>query len=202
MGVVQIKIKLNAPETPSGSMKDKKFHFAGFIERLLPSQREITPTIQASPAPKGKKVLVVDDDPLFQKIISQKLKANGYSVANALDGAEAITAMREQQPDAILLDVNFPPDIPNGVSVPWDGFKLMHWIRFVEGRGGIPMFIMTSDDIQQHEAKATAGGAKGIFHKPVDQGRLVSMVDRVFEAKPIAAETPSQNNLAGQLARN
>jgi CheY-like chemotaxis protein len=167
-------------------MKDKKFHFAGFIERLLPSsltQRQVL----ASPAPKGKKVLVVDDDPLFQKIISQKLKASGYSVVNALDGAEAIAAMREQQPDAILLDVNFPPDISNGVSVPWDGFKLMHWIRFIEGRGGIPMFIMTSDDIQEHAAKATAGGAKGIFHKPVDQSRLVSEVDHIFEEKVVVA---------------
>ena len=63
-------------------------------------------------------VLVVDDDPLFQKVISHKLKTNGYSVINALDGAAAIAAMREQQPDAVLLDVNFPPDIPNGVSVP------------------------------------------------------------------------------------
>lgn len=167
-------------------MKDKKFHFAGFIERLLPSsltQRQVT----ACPAPKGKKVLVVDDDPLFQKIISQKLKASGYSVVNALDGAEAIAVMREQQPDAVLLDVNFPPDISNGVSVPWDGFKLMHWIRFVEGRGGIPMFIMTSDDIQQHQAKASAVGAKGIFHKPVDQSRLMSEVDQILEEKTIVA---------------
>jgi CheY-like chemotaxis protein len=172
-------------------MKDKKFHFAGFIERLLPSsfhfnQRQAAP-LKTAPLSKGKKVLVVDDDPLFQKVISRKLKANGYSVINALDGAEAITAMREEQPDAVLLDINFPPDIPNGVSVPWDGFKLMDWIRFIEGRGGIPMFIMTSDDIKQYEAKATAGGAKGIFHKPLDQSLLVSMVDDVLDEKVVAA---------------
>jgi CheY-like chemotaxis protein len=171
-------------------MKDKKFHFAGFIERLLPSSlthRQVTPTVEGSAAPKGKKVLVVDDDPLFQKIISQKLKANGYLVVNALDGSEAIAAMREQQPDAVLLDVNFPPDIPNGVSVPWDGFKLMHWIRFIEGRGGIPMFIMTSDDVSRYEAQAKAGGAKGIYHKPIDQSRLVSEVDHLFEEKVVTA---------------
>jgi CheY-like chemotaxis protein len=170
-------------------MKAKKFYFAGFVERLFSArtQGQITPAVAAQPLSKGKKVLVVDDDPLFQKVISQKLKASGYSVINAIDGAEAIAAMREQQPDAVLLDVNFPPDIPNGVSVPWDGFKLMHWIRFVEGRSGIPMFIMTSDDIKQHESKATAGGAKGIFHKPVDQMRLVSMVDHVLEEQAIAA---------------
>ena len=132
-------------------------------------------------------MLVVDDDPLFQKVISHKLKINGYSVINALDGAAAITAMREQQPDAVLLDVNFPPDIPNGVSVAWDGFKLLHWIKFVEGRAGVPMFIMTSDDIAQYEEKATAGGAKGIFHKPEDQLLLLSMVDHALEQRVIAA---------------
>jgi CheY-like chemotaxis protein len=187
--VVQIKIKSHSHQTSSGSMKEKKFHFAGFIERLLPSsltQRLVTP-VKTSPVSKRKKVLVVDDDPLFQKVISQKLKANGYSVLNALDGAEAITAMREEQPDAVLLDVNFPPDIRNGVSVPWDGFKLMDWIRFIEGRAGIPMFIMTSDDIQQHEAKAKAGGAKGIFHKPLDQSRLLSEVEQILEEKAVVA---------------
>ena len=62
-----------------------------------------------------------------------------------------------------------------------------HWIRFVEGRGGIPMFIMTSDDIAQHEAKAVEGGAKGIFHKPLDQKRLLSMVSHVLDQQSIAA---------------
>jgi CheY-like chemotaxis protein len=188
--VVQIKLKPDSHQTQGGSMKQKKFHFVGFIERLLPSalnisHREITPAVETAGAPKGKKILVVDDDPLFQKLISQKLKANGYSVVNALDGSEAITAMREQQPDAVLLDVNFPPDISNG-GVPWDGFKLMHWIRLVEGRGGVPMFIMTSDDIAQHEAAAKAEGAKGIYHKPVDQSRLVSEVEHILEEKAIA----------------
>lgn len=171
-------------------MKDKKFHFPGFIERLMPASfnhRQVTPTAESAAIAKGKKVLVVDDDPLFQKVISQKLKANGYSVVNALDGSEAIAAMREQQPDVVVLDVNFPPDISNGVSVPWDGFKLMHWIRFVEGRGGVPMFIITSDDIGQYAAQAKASGAKGIFHKPVDQSRLVSEVDHVIEEKAISA---------------
>jgi CheY-like chemotaxis protein len=168
--VVQIKLKSGSQQTQADSMKDKKFHFAGFIERLLPSSfnhRQVTPgSPETVAAPKGKKVLVVDDDPLFQKIISQKLKASGYLV---------------------VLDVNFPPDISNGVSVPWDGFKLMHWIKFVEGRSGVPMFIMTSDDVGQYAAKAKAGGANGIFHKPVDQSRLVSEVDHAFEQKAIAA---------------
>lgn len=172
-------------------MKEKKFYFAGFVRSLfsIPTQPEGTEesSLDEHTAPRGKKVLVVDDDPVFQKVISHKLKASGFAVINAIDGAEAITAMREEQPDAVLLDVNFPPDIPNGVSVPWDGFKLMHWIRFVEGRGGIPMFIMTSDDIKQHEAKAVEGGAKGIFHKPLDQKRLLSMVSRVLDQQVIAA---------------
>jgi CheY-like chemotaxis protein len=108
-------------------------------------------------------------------------------VINALDGSEAIALMREEKPDAVLLDVNFPPDISNGVGVPWDGIKLMNWIRLVEGRAQIPMFIVTSDNIKLYEAQAVEGGAKGIFFKPLDQKRLVNMVGRVLDENAIAA---------------
>src|SRR6267142_2759135 len=166
-------------------MSAKKSFFSDFVRGLFSTPNVISPApivLQAAVAPsKGKKVLVVDDDPIFQKIISQKLQANGYVVVNAIDGSEAITAMREEKPDAVLLDINFPPDISNGVGVPWDGIQLMNWIRLVEGKGQIPMFIVTSDDIKLYEAKAAAGGAYGVFFKPLDQKRLVNLVNRVLD---------------------
>ena len=175
-------------------MSAKRSSLANFVRGLFSSTEEFesaqsTPIVldeQFSPS-KGKKVLVVDDDPLFQKIISQKLKAHGFVVINAIDGSEAITAMREEKPDAVLIDVNFPPDISNGVGVPWDGIKLMNWIRLVEGRAQIPMFIVTSDNIKLYENQANEGGAKGIFFKPLDQKRLVNMVGRILDEKVIAA---------------
>ena len=174
-------------------MSAKKSFFSGFMRGLFsaPSNEVVQPepiALQHHTGPtNGKKVLVVDDDPLFQKVMTQRLKASGYVVLNAIDGSEAITAMREEKPDAVLLDINFPPDISNGGSVHWDGLQLMNWIRVVEGRAQIPMFIITSDDIKLYEAKAASGGAYGVFFKPLDQKRLVSLVNRVLEEQIIAA---------------
>ena len=169
-------------------MSVKRSLFSGFVRGLFSSsvdvELESTGPVLAA---KGKKVLVVDDDPIFQKIISQKLKDKGYKVINAIDASEAIAAMREEKPDAVVLDINFPPDISNGVGVPWDGIRLMTWIRQVEGRAQIPMFIVTSDDIRLYEAKAAECGAKGVFFKALDQKRLVNMVNRVLDQKSMAA---------------
>jgi two-component system chemotaxis response regulator CheY len=169
-------------------MSAKKSLFSAFVRGLFSSTVDVQlETAMPILADKGKKVLVVDDDPIFQKIISQKLKESGYKVINAIDGSEALAAMREEKPDAVLLDINFPPDISNGVGVPWDGIQLMNWIRLMEGQTRIPIFIVTNDDISLYEAKAAEGGAKGVFFKALDQNRLVNMVNSVFEQQSMSA---------------
>src|SRR2546423_14698506 len=96
-----------------------------FAKRARAEKVTLQPLTQDVSPWRGKKVLVVDDDPLFQRIIARKLKANGYEVLSALDGSEALQALREDKPDAVLLDINLPPDI-SGMTIGWDGFGLMH----------------------------------------------------------------------------
>jgi len=55
-----------------------------------------------------KRVLVADDDPLFQKYISRHLVAAGYVVRTALDGLDAIARLRAGLPDLIISDLNMP----------------------------------------------------------------------------------------------
>ena len=172
------------------NMNPKKSTFTEFVRALFAKRARaekviLTPLAEDVTPWRGKKVLVVDDDPIFQKIISRKLNTEGYEVISAFDGAQALKAIREDKPDAVLLDINLPPDI-SGMSIGWDGFRLMHWIRCVEGRA-LPMFIITSDDISNYEAKAAADGAKGIFYKPLDPKKLVSMVENVLERQVVAA---------------
>jgi adenylate cyclase len=50
-------------------------------------------------------ILVVDDDPDFVEITSIILEANGYQVATAANGQQALSSMRENRPDLVLLDV-------------------------------------------------------------------------------------------------
>ena len=55
-----------------------------------------------------KKILIVDDDQIFLKILEKTLLSAGYSVAKAENGKEAILVAREWHPDLIILDIMMP----------------------------------------------------------------------------------------------
>ena len=67
-----------------------------------------------------RRVLLVDDDPLFSKYISRHLVAAGYVVRTALDGLGAIAKLRAGLPDLIICDLNMP-----GMS----GFEFLEVMR-------------------------------------------------------------------------
>jgi len=55
-----------------------------------------------------KKILIVDDDKDIVKLIASRLKANGYDVAAAGDGVQAMTAVNTENPDLVILDIRMP----------------------------------------------------------------------------------------------
>src|SRR5262245_54925812 len=95
------------------------------------------------PGSPRKKILVVDDDPVIRQTLSLKLKSKGYDVVTASEGAEAISAVRDEKPDLMLMDICFPPDVASGGNVPWDGFTLTQWLRHVGGAAKIPTILMS-----------------------------------------------------------
>lgn len=130
-----------------------------------------------------KKILIVDDDGVVISSLTIKLKANGYDVAKAQDGSTAVNVVRTQKPDAILLDINFPPEF---LSVTWDGFQIMEWLRRMEDTAKIPIFIITSGDPEKYVARARDMGAVAFFRKPVVHEQLVAALRRVLKEEPAA----------------
>jgi len=63
---------------------------------------------------KGKKVLLVEDDPLIIRMYQNKLSNDGYSVTTAINGQEGLAEVAKDKPDLILLDVMMPK--MNGVE--------------------------------------------------------------------------------------
>lgn len=135
---------------------------------------------------RKKKILVVDDNAIIVKTLSFKLKSNGYDVLSAMDGAEAVTAVRREKPDLIVLDVSFPPDIAFAGGVPWDGFLIIDWLRRIEEAKNTPVVIITGGDPAKYEQKAKAAGAVAFFHKPINHDGLLQVV-RSSLAEPVAA---------------
>src|SRR3974390_3154345 len=93
-----------------------------------------------------KKILVVDDSLLILKQMSTKLTANGYEVLTAEDGGTAVSTVRTEKPDLILLDLSFPPDVAHGGGVAWDGFLIMNWLQRMDEAKNIPIIIITGGD--------------------------------------------------------
>jgi two-component system alkaline phosphatase synthesis response regulator PhoP len=131
---------------------------------------------------KSKKILVIDDDAVIRKTLCLKLQNVGYQVVTGTDGADAIRGVREEQPDLIILDIHFPPDVSHGGGVPWDGFILMKWLSGMERGQKVPVIFITGSAAPGVREKALASGALAFFEKPIDHVRLLSLIQKAFRS--------------------
>lgn len=131
-----------------------------------------------------KKILVVDDDQVILKAFAIKLKASNYEVLTATDGSTAVNVVRTQKPDAILLDINFPDDFG---SVAWDGFRIMEWLKRLDGAAKIPIFVISGGDPDKYVARARELGAVAFFRKPIMHDELIAALQRVLTNEPVVA---------------
>ena len=136
----------------------------------------------------ANKILVVDDNPVVVKTIQMQLVKAGFAVVTALDGSEAISAVRREKPDLIVLDINFPPDVASGGGIPWDGFLIMQWLRRLDEAKNTPIIIVTGENPAKYRDQAMKLGATAFFTKPVDNEGLVEMVAQTLAetTKPAA----------------
>jgi len=135
-----------------------------------------------------KKILVVDDSVLILKLMSLKLTANGYDVITAEDGGTAVSAVRTEKPDLILLDLSFPPDVAHGGGVAWDGFLIMTWLQRMEEAKHIPIIVVTASEPAKYKDRALAAGASSFFHKPIDNDELLTVIRNTLGEKPAATQ--------------
>ena len=107
-------------------------------------------------------MLVVDDDARLREFVRVNLEIEGYSVREASSADEALSAIEDQAPQLVLLDVVMP-----GV----DGWQMLQ--RMQERYGSIPV-IMFSGKVDESRRPATrARGARGFVGKPFDPQQLV-----------------------------
>jgi CheY-like chemotaxis protein len=140
-----------------------------------------------------KKILIVDDNEVILKTLSLKLKAD-YDVVTAVDGSQAVSAVRTQKPDLILLDIGFPPEVS---SVPWDGFRIIQWLRRMDEAKKTPIIIITGGEAERYKERALAEGAMAFFQKPIDNEELLTTIHQTLigarpPAPPIPANKPSK----------
>ena len=109
--------------------------------------------------------LVVDDSRVVRKVARRILEANGFAVAEAGDGQQALDACRAGLPDFVLLDWNMPV---------MDGITFLRVLRGEFGPDRPPVIFCTTENDMTHIEMAIASGAQEYIMKPFDEDILVS----------------------------
>ena len=146
--------------------------------RLVLSAPVIRSLEEPNAGERPKKILIIDDDPVICLALSNALKSGGYQVITAGDGGEAITQVRNEQPDMLLVDICLPLDMTGCGALGWDGFQIARGVRNLNHKA--PAIMMSSTDKPEYRQKATDAGARGFLTKPISKGLLLAAIARVF----------------------
>lgn len=109
------------------------------------------------------RVLVVDDEPNIVELLNVSLKFQGFEVATATSGTEALEVAQEFQPDAFILDVMMPG---------MDGFELLPKLR-ANGLDG-PVLFLTAKDAVEHRIHGLTIGADDYVTKPFSLEEVIT----------------------------
>jgi two-component system alkaline phosphatase synthesis response regulator PhoP len=131
--------------------------------------------------PKGKKVLVADDEPDILEIIGYNLTAEGYEVLYAKDGEEALTRAKESMPDLIILDVMMPRRT---------GMEVCRLLRAQETFNDTLIIFLTALNDELSHVKGLEFGADDFISKPVSPRVLVTKVNSLFRRVTKAEDNP------------
>jgi DNA-binding response OmpR family regulator len=120
----------------------------------------------------GKNILVVDDDTDILTAIEVALKDAGAEVSSVTDGASAVKAATDNEPDLIVLDAMLPQK---------SGFLVLEKLKAKKPRGTKPYVIMiTANTGKRHQAWAESLGADGYINKPFAMERLIEAAEKVL----------------------
>ena len=117
------------------------------------------------------RILVIDDDATARELISDQLKAEGFSVATAAGGLEGLKLAKELRPIAITLDVMMPG---------MDGLTTLGQLRANARTASIPVIFMTAK-VQKAEVDQYRAAGAGFIAKPFDPMRLPADVARLLD---------------------
>jgi CheY-like chemotaxis protein len=121
-------------------------------------------------------VLVADDSKIVRVKISRLLAAQGYRVALAESGEQALALLAAERPHLLITDVEMP-----GI----DGFELTRQVRAAAATAELPVVMITSSDDKQ--AEAAAAGVTQLLGKPYSEEALIAAIEKARLATRVPA---------------
>jgi CheY-like chemotaxis protein/nitrogen-specific signal transduction histidine kinase/HPt (histidine-containing phosphotransfer) domain-containing protein len=125
---------------------------------------------------RGRTVLLVEDNPVNQRVAQLFLERAGCDVLLAADGEAALAALAEARVDLVFMDVQMPV---------MDGLEATRRIR--DGGSRIPVVGLTANALREQVEECRAAGMDDVLAKPIDRERLDAMLERY--APPVGTRT-------------
>lgn len=140
-----------------------------------------TPPTQGTP---GAHILVVEDDPVINGALSDRLRAEGFTVTSAVDGPAAVSAFEQVDPDLVVLDIMLP------------GFDGLEVCRRIQAQRPVPVLMVTARDDETDILIGLGVGADDYLTKPFRMREVVARVRALLRRVERAAELARSSRAA------
>ncbi len=149
---------------------DETALFLHRVESRLPAEKQRLIRQLHEPASSliGKKILIIDDDVRNIFALTSVLESRGIQVLFAENGMDGISALNDNPDiDLILMDIMMPG---------MDGYETTRLIRLDDSRKDLPIVALTAKAMKGDREKCLEAGASDYISKPVDTGKLLSLL--------------------------
>ncbi len=158
-----------APPAPAKTDSSLALDFAEELELVD------DPSDGAAPAAAGRGagtcVLLVEDEERLRRVMKDLLEREGYTVAEARDGVQALDQVDRLAPDVIILDLNLP-----GI----DGYNVLTQLRSRPATRAIPVVVLTAKGDEDNEVRVFELGADDFITKPFRAKALSARLEAVL----------------------
>jgi len=138
---------------------------------MLKSEQPVSKSAVVTELLMDKKILIVDDDPIFRRIIGGFLTAQGCCICEAENGLDGLQKLKTESPDLVICDLAMP---------------ILNGIEFVEevslAYPSLPLIVVSATEQMSEVAKALKYGIRDFLPKPIDNfAHLSSAIINILE---------------------
>jgi CheY-like chemotaxis protein len=146
---------------------------SGTLEFSMDLLEEAAPPeeVEAEGRGRGASVLLVEDEDQLRRVMKDLLQREGYRVAEARDGIQALDEVDRLAPDVIILDLNLP-----GI----DGYSVLAQLRSRPATRDIPIMVLTAKGDEDNEVRVFELGADDFVTKPFRARSLTARIEAVL----------------------
>lgn len=120
------------------------------------------------------KILIVEDNPMIQEILVERLQMRKFNIVTAKDGQEGVEVAQQEEPDLILMDVSLPH---------MDGWEATRILRGADATKHIPIIALTAHALIEDRERSLAAGCNDFETKPINFPSLLIKINSLLGDK-------------------